>query len=127
MRIPFSQRQTKAALSGNATSVYLSVCKLLHIEALLKAVNTPAGIHQFLLSGKERVAFGANFNPDVLLGRGSLDLVATGADNLDGLILWMDSLFHAISPLSGGQKVTKFILAQSGDKYKPHFSCFLAF
>ena len=66
------------------------------IKALLKSVHTSAGINELLFSGKERMAFGTNFNVDVLLGRRSLDHVTACASNGGLIITRMDVLFHSI-------------------------------
>ena len=74
---------------------------LVQIETLLEAINTSAGIYQLLLTGEERVTLRANVNDDVLLGRASLNDVATSATNGRLLIIGMDALLHVVSPLSG--------------------------
>ena len=74
---------------------------LIQVEALLKAINTSAGVYQLLLTGEERMALRANVNDDVFLGGASLDDVAAGTTNGRLLIIGMDSLLHAVSPLSG--------------------------
>ena len=69
----------------------LSFGKLfLHTETLLETVNTAAYINKLLLTGKERMALGANFNTDILLGRAGLDHVTASAGNGGLLILRMD-------------------------------------
>ena len=70
----------------------------LHIEALLEAINTSAGIYQLLLAGIERMAVGADFNTDILFSRAYLELVATCTLDGSGLVVGMDTLFHCISP-----------------------------
>ena len=69
-------------------------------EALVEAINTSAGIDELLLTRKEGMAFGANFNADILAGGAGLDLRAARAADDGGLILGMDVLFHWLSPLS---------------------------
>ena len=39
------------------------ICRLLHhAETLLELINASAGIYELLLTGKERMALGANFD-----------------------------------------------------------------
>ena len=54
---------------------------LLHVEALLEAIDATACIDELLLSGKERMALGANFNTDILLGGAGLDNITASAGN----------------------------------------------
>lgn len=51
-------------------------------------------VNEFLLAGKERVTVGTDIDVDVADGGAGLRCIATGADNLSLLILWMDALFH---------------------------------
>ena len=71
---------------------------LIEIETLLEAVNTSAGINKLLLTGVERMALGANFHLDVLLGRLCLDHVAAVAGDGRLVQYGMDVLFHGDSP-----------------------------
>ena len=57
-------------------------------------VDATGSIDQFDLAGKERMAVGANFNADILLGRTCLKSIAAGAPYGCPVILGMDSLFH---------------------------------
>jgi hypothetical protein len=43
------------------------------------------------------MAFGANFDPDILLGGPGLEYVAAGTSNTGFMIIWMDLSFHFIS------------------------------
>ena len=74
---------------------------LIQVEALFIAINTSAGVYQLLLTGEERMALGTNVNYDVLLGGASLDDVAASTTNGRLFVVGMDSLLHAVSPLSG--------------------------
>ncbi len=74
---------------------------LIQVEALLKAINTSAGVYQLLLTGEERMALRANVDNDVLLRGARFDDVAASATNGRLVILGMDSLLHVVSPLSG--------------------------
>ena len=69
---------------------------LLQAEALVEAINTSTGVNQLLLAGIERVALGADFNTNVLLGRTSgKDIAACTADS--GLfVLGMDTFLHFV-------------------------------
>ena len=66
------------------------------LEAVLPVefINAAAGVDQLLLAGVERVALGANFNGDVLLGGAGLDHIAAGAADRGGFIIGMDSCLH---------------------------------
>jgi len=87
----------------------IAVCKtdglnfrqlFIHVKALFKSVNTTAGIYQLLLTGKERVALGADFYANLGDGGDGLQRITAGAANHSRAILGMDTFFHAISPLS---------------------------
>ena len=72
-------------------------CRLLleSSDSLLELIHTSAGVNKLLLTGKERMALGANFNFDLaaLGGLGFYGLAACTSD--DALfVLRMDSLFH---------------------------------
>ena len=67
---------------------------LIQVEALLKAINTSAGVYQLLLTGEERMALGADFNADVFLCGTGLNHIATSAFDGCGLVFWMNSFFH---------------------------------
>ena len=69
---------------------------LLQAEALVEAINTSTSVNQLLLAGIERVALGADFHTNVLLGRtGSKDIAACAADG--GLfVLGMDTFLHFV-------------------------------
>jgi hypothetical protein len=50
---------------------------------LVKAVNTSGGVHEFLLAGKKRVAFRADFDMQVFFHRRArFERIAAGADNV---------------------------------------------
>ena len=69
---------------------------LLQIESLVETVNTSTGVTQLLLAGIARVALGADFNLDVLLGRTSGKLVATSATDHGLFVSGMDAFLHFI-------------------------------
>ena len=67
---------------------------LVQVESSLEAVNTSAGINELLLTGKERVALGADFYRDILLGGSGLIYSATSTTNGSRLVIRMDSFLH---------------------------------
>ena len=70
-------------------------CSLLEAELLVELVNASAGVDQLLLAGIERMALGADFNENVLLGGAGLIDGTAGAADLGLLIIRMDSGFHS--------------------------------
>ena len=64
---------------------------LASVEALVEALDASAGIDQLLLAREERVALGADFNLDVLLGGEHLDDVAAVAGDRGFLAVRMDA------------------------------------
>ena len=64
-------------------------------ETLLEAVHTPAGVHQLLLAGVERMTLGANFNLQFLLGGTGFPSFAAHAAYDCLLIIRMDLFLHA--------------------------------
>eukprot|EP01031_Cornospumella_fuschlensis_P016968 gene16968-20749_t len=62
-----------------------------YTETLLEAIDTAAGVQDFLLTGVERVALGANVEADVLAqGRAGLDDVTAAAGSFDRYVFGMD-------------------------------------
>jgi hypothetical protein len=59
-----------------------------------KTVDSAGRIHQFLLSGKKRMALGTNFHANILFGGPNLYGATTGT--LDGrlCVFWMNVFFH---------------------------------
>ncbi len=78
----------------------MTIKLLIQIETLLESVNASAGIYKLLLAGKERMALGANFHLDILLGRLCFDYVTAVAGNGCLEQCRMDVLSHQNSPLS---------------------------
>ena len=62
----------------------------------VELINTSAGSCSLLLSCVERMALGANLHVDVLLCRTCYELVATVANYLCLVVIWMDSFSHFI-------------------------------
>ena len=69
---------------------------LLQAEALVEAINTSTGVNQLLLAGIERVALGADFHTNVLLGRTSGKDIAAGAADGGLFVLGMDTFLHFV-------------------------------
>ena len=69
---------------------------LLQIESLVETINTSTGVNQLLLAGIERVALGADFNSDVLLGGTGRKDVATSATDHGLFVSGMDAFLHFI-------------------------------
>ena len=65
----------------------------------VELIYASAGINEFLLTGEERMALGANFNFD-LAALGGLGLYGFAACTLDdaSFVLRMDSFFHCSIP-----------------------------
>jgi hypothetical protein len=62
---------------------------------LFKLIHAAGGIDQFLSSGEERVAGGADFHADIAFVRGTgFECIAAGADNIRLVIYGMNSSFH---------------------------------
>ena len=67
---------------------------LLQAETLVEAINTSTGVNQLLLAGIERVALGADFHLNVLLGgTGSKDITASAADG-SLFVIGMETFLH---------------------------------
>ena len=69
---------------------------LLQIESLVEAINTSTGVNQLLLAGIERVALGADFNSDVLLGGTGRKDVATSTTDGGLFVIGMDAFSHIV-------------------------------
>ena len=69
---------------------------LLQIESLVETINTSTGVNQLLLAGIERVALGADFNSDVLLGGTGRKDVATSTTDRCLFVLGMDTFLHVV-------------------------------
>lgn len=62
-------------------------------------VHTSAGVDKFLFARKERMAYGANFDPQVFFDGTGLKRVAACTGYRSHLIFRMDSLFHGFAHL----------------------------
>ena len=69
---------------------------LLQAKTLVEAINTSTGVNQLLLAGIERVALGADFNTNVLLGGTGRKDVATGTADRGLFVLGMDTFLHFV-------------------------------
>ncbi len=70
------------------------VRRLTAVETLVEALDASAGVDQLLLTGKERVALGTNFNSDVLLRGKNLDNITAVAGNGGLFAYGMDAFLH---------------------------------
>ena len=75
----------------NGSSLFVSI---LHAVTLLEAIDTAAGVNELLLAGVVRVALGADFNAQLLLGGTGDESVAANAGHGNLLILRMDAFLH---------------------------------
>ena len=69
---------------------------LLQAKSLVETVNTSTSIDQLLLAGIERVALGADFNTDVLLGGTGRKDVATSTADRSLFVVGMDAFSHVV-------------------------------
>ena len=69
---------------------------LLQTKSLVETINTSTGVNQLLLAGIERVALGADFNTDLLLGGAGGEGVAASAADGGLLVLRMDAFSHVV-------------------------------
>jgi hypothetical protein len=66
----------------------------LQTEPLLETIYTSASIHQFLFSGKERMALGTDIHFEFFLGGTRFKGFSTDATDNRFTILGMDLFFH---------------------------------
>ena len=69
---------------------------LFQTKSLVETVNTSTGIDQLLLAGVERVALGADFDTDLLLGGTGGKDVTTVATDRSLFVLGMDTFSHVV-------------------------------
>ena len=74
----------------------MRILVLLQAETLVETIDTSTGVNQLLLAGIERVALGADFNTDVLLGGAGRKDVATSTTNRGLFVFGMDTFLHVI-------------------------------
>lgn len=64
-------------------------------ETLFETINTAANVQYLLLTGIERVAFGAHIDINILGQSGAgFDDIATAAGGIDVRVVWMNISFH---------------------------------
>ena len=86
-----SAEKRKKSVSGTIQTQFL-----LQTKSLVETINTSTGVNQLLLAGIERVALGADFNTDLLLGGAGGEGVAASATDGGLLVLRMDAFFHVV-------------------------------
>ena len=62
--------------------------------AALEALDAPAGVHELLLPGVERVALGADLDVQLGLGRARIELVPARAAHVGEGVLGVDTGLH---------------------------------
>ena len=78
------------------TTFAVRTSDLLQAKSLIEPINTSTGVNQLLLAGIERVALGADFNLDVLLGGTGRKDVATSTANRRLFVFGMDTFLHVV-------------------------------
>ena len=63
--------------------------------SVVELVNTSGSIHQFLFTGEERMALGADLNFQIANGRSNLKSITASARNCCYLIFGMGFRFHS--------------------------------
>ena len=69
---------------------------LLQAKSLIEPINTSTGVNQLLLAGIERVALGADFNTNILLGGAAGKDVAASAPDRGLFVIGMDTFLHFV-------------------------------
>jgi hypothetical protein len=65
--------------------------------SFLEFVYSASGVNQILSASIERMAVGANFNTELLLGGASNERTAAGANDLGVReVLWVEIFFHLV-------------------------------
>ena len=72
----------------------MNLLLLVEVEFLLELIYTSACINKLLLAGKERMAFRANIDLDVILNGFGNIFCATSTLDSGGLVFGMDTLLH---------------------------------
>ena len=70
--------------------------RLLNAESLVEPINASTGVNQLLLAGIERVALGADFNTNVLLGRAAGKNITASAADRGLFVIGMDTFLHIV-------------------------------
>jgi hypothetical protein len=88
--LPLSRKNEKSG----AAAPLLSNALFVQIESLVESVYAPAGVHQFLFAGEERVAVRANIHTKIFFGGTGFILSAACAFHGCGFVFGMNSLLH---------------------------------
>jgi hypothetical protein len=64
-----------------------------------ETIYTTASVNEFLFTGEERVAVGADLNTECLLHGTGFELVTACTSNFYDVVVRMNSLFHLFAPL----------------------------
>ena len=86
----------KVEITGISTqcSNFRHTLILTHAILPVKLINTSARLRRLLLSCIERMAFGTDFNVNVLLRRSRHECIAAVARYRRLMVIWMDSFSH---------------------------------
>ncbi len=91
----FEQALLLWLFTASAARFALTLAFLGNIEPTHEAIDLTGGIDDALLTGVERMAIGADFNPEIGAGRANLPHRATrAANNTVSVIFGMNTLFH---------------------------------
>src|SRR5687767_12953448 len=71
----------------------------------LEALDTAGGVHELLLAREERVALGADLDPDLRLGRPGMHHLATRAGDRGVDVLRMNAHLHGCVLLTGRPRI----------------------
>ena len=88
------RKSTKVEKESFSTFDNIAYLQLFDTVSLVELLDTSASLSCLLLSGVERMAFGADFNVDILLGRTGNKRVAAVASYSCLIIFRMDSFAH---------------------------------
>ena len=89
----FAERKTDRTAIARSDFLRFRLLRL-HAIALLEAINTSAGINQFLLAAEERMALRANIDAQFLFDRTGFKGFTTNAAYNGLAVIGMDLLFH---------------------------------
>ena len=91
----FAERKTDRTAIARSDFLRFRLLRL-HAIALLEAINTSAGINQFLLAGEERMALRADIDAQLLLHGTRFKRLAANAANDRLAVVRMDLFLHGI-------------------------------
>ena len=78
---------------------------LIQIIFLIEHFNTSTSLGSLLLSCIERMAFGADFHVDILLGGTGRECIPAVAGHGSFIIVWMNSFFHCFTSFQISEKL----------------------